>query len=73
MAGLGIYRNYKRIKNEQEILNPAPTASMGQVNQQPVEQPKFTPEDKQRYDELRRIIAEKQSQLSQEKTNQDGK
>lgn len=66
MAGLGIYNNYKRIKNEQDLLKP--TSSM----QQPVAQGNtFTEEDKKRYDELRRVIAEKQSQLSQEKTNND--
>lgn len=62
MAGLGIYRTYQRIKNEQELMNPDVTpAPQGDTLQK-----KFTPEDKQRYEELRKIIADKQSQLKNE-------
>jgi hypothetical protein len=68
MAGLGIYRNYKRIKNEQELLSPALNGSMGVQQPQAQEQPKFTPEDMKRYDDLRKIIADRQTQLSQDKS-----
>lgn len=64
MAGLGIYRNYKRIKNEQQLMNPAVPSS----NKVQAEATKFTPEDAKRYQELRNVIKSKQSQLSQDKT-----
>ena len=51
MNGLGIYRSYRRLKDEQELLRPTS-----------VKKPKsdFTPEAMDRYTQLRKIIEEQQ-------------
>jgi len=51
MNGLGIYRSYRRLKDEQELLSPTS-----------VEKPKsdFPPEAMDRYMQLRKLIEEQQ-------------
>jgi hypothetical protein len=63
---LGIYKNYKRIKSQQELMNPKNAMPQQPIANQPVvEEPKkFTPEDKMRYDELKNKIAMQQGNLN---------
>ena len=57
----GIYKNYKRLQAQQELMNPA--NKVAQLEQkQPAPVKSFTPEDKTRYDELRKQIALEQQQ-----------
>lgn len=63
MQGLGIYRIYKRIKNEQELLNPVePVAKQGNTLGN-----KFTTQDNQRYMELVKTLKRKESKLKNSK------
>jgi len=58
MAGLGIYSAYKRIKNEQELTSPVLPI---QKTQGDTLSNKFSPEDMQRYNTLRDVVKNKQS------------
>ncbi len=63
---LGIYKNYKRIRSQQELMNHKNAMPQQPIADQPVvEEPKkFTPEDKMRYDELKNKIAMQQGNLN---------